>query len=103
LVVYHSSSNQMHMGFGQMFKESEIPFHTFSSNDLISHKVSEDTWVAVLKESVRVLFKEGAGAQPISINTMNSTHYSYIEYFMNAVTKDKLNIKLRPDWILYKD
>ena len=92
----------MHMAFGQIFKEPEVPFHAVSSNDLASHKISEDTWVLVLKESVRSFLK-GVNAQAIGINGMNSTHYSYIEHFMNAASKDTQNVKLHPDWILYME
>ena len=91
----------MHMGFGQVFKEKEVPFGSFENHELLSQKISEDTWILVLKESVCGYLKEGVDAQAIGINYMNSRHYSYIEHFMNALPMN-IKVNAHPDWILYR-
>jgi len=93
---------KMRMGFGQIFKEEEVPFVCIENPELLSHKISDDAWILVLKESVRSYLKDGSNAQAIGINCMNSRHYSYIEHFINAVSTN-MKVRVHPDWILYRE
>jgi hypothetical protein len=88
------------IGFGMVLKKSEYPFHTFSASALASLDC-EDSWVIVLKESVRSF--EATGLQSVGVSTMNAQHNTYLEEFSNYVVKDEVGRRLtiRPDWILF--
>jgi hypothetical protein len=87
--------------FGQIFKCSEVPFKEFSHNGLMSQKISEDTWILVLKESIREL--RTAQAQPVGLSTMNACLITYHEDFSHALHYEFFQPKfiVRPDWIVY--
>ena len=83
-----------------ILKKSEYPFHVFSASPLASLDCG-DSWVIVLKESVRSF--EATGLQPVGVSTMNAQHNSYLEEFSNYIIKDEVGRRLaiRPDWILF--
>jgi hypothetical protein len=92
----------MYFAFGVIFKEKDLPFYTFKNTVLTSKKVSNDTWVAVLKESVRE-FPVNTCARSINIHDMNTTHFSYLEEFLHAFRDEVDKTQMVPEWILCKD
>jgi len=104
-----------HFAFGQIFKCPEVPFNEIAENGLESYKISDDTWVLVLKESVRHVELSGslgiasanasanASAKSIGLSTMTSSLVMYHEHFSHIVHYYLTfpGFEARPDWIVY--
>ena len=94
----------MYFAFGQVFNNNEVPYQEFSNPELISHKISDDSWIVMLKESVRHL-PEGSAFEPVGLSSMNSAHFSFIENFAYSLVKEmvKSKVQIIPEWILCRD
>ncbi len=82
-------------------KKSEYPFHEFSSPSLMTLNHDTDSWLVVLKESVRSFHP--VGLEPVNVSTMNARHMSFLQEFTNYLVEEgKANLLInRPDWILF--
>ena len=92
--------SSMYFAFGLILKENDLPFRMLEGSVLESKKESEDTWVIVLKESVREV---NARVSSIGIQTMNTSHFSYLEEFIHEFGKEIGKVPSIPEWILCTD
>jgi hypothetical protein len=89
------------IGFGMIMKKAEYPFYEFSSKSLITLNHDTDSWLVVLKDSIRSFHP--IGLDQVNVSTLNSQHNNLLQEFTNYIVDEgKSNLLVnRPDWILF--
>ena len=89
-----------YLAFGQIFSKSETEFRPLVSHELLTVEQG-DSWVLVLKESVRSV---SDSVQVLGMSTIHSQLVTLHEHFANVVTHDAETKGLfrKPDWIFFQ-
>jgi hypothetical protein len=81
-------------------KTMTTPFTQPKSKQLAAVRVpNSESWVLVLKESVRDI---GAFPHPIGLSSLNSSFYTYHELWSNLLATDGFDA-IQPEWFIFDD
>ena len=88
----------LYFAFGQIVEEPEAIQLDPDNHVIVGCKIGDENakQIIFLRESLQAINLP----QPIQINKINSSNYSYIELFFTNMANTK--IKLKPDWILFE-
>lgn len=88
-----------YLAFGQIIPKSIATYLPIASVELETIDQG-DSWVLVLKESIRSLAN---GPHLLGLSTMNILMVNYHEHFAMSVsqTKEVSNLLYKPDWIFF--